>query len=47
LAHGEDLLDFGDIELFLFEQEENAQAAGVGEDLQRFEDIGQNISMLA
>ena len=38
LAHGEEFLKLGDGELFAVEQEENADAGGVGEKAERFED---------
>ena len=38
LADGEDLLQFGDGELFLFEEAQDADAAGIGEHAEGFED---------
>ncbi len=38
LAHGQNLLQFGHGELFLFEQEQDAQAVGIGQQPQGFED---------
>jgi hypothetical protein len=38
LAAAEDFLEFGDGELFLFEEEQEAEAVGVGGEAQGFED---------
>ena len=38
LPFGQNLLQFGDRQFFLFEQEQDAEPVGIGQQPQRFED---------
>ena len=44
LAHAEDLLEFGDGELFALQEPEHAEAAFITEEAERFEEAGHVIT---